>query len=49
MLEIPAEYKIVEKDRGPLRFELVNRAGVVVAAFRTRAQAEASLKVCIER
>jgi hypothetical protein len=40
------EYKVVEKDSGPLRFELLNPSGLVVATFKTREQAEASASVC---
>lgn len=38
-------YKVVEKDKGPLRFELVSPSGIVIATFRTKEQADASAKV----
>ena len=40
------KYKVIEQDKGLLKYELVSPTGVVVATFKTRVWAESSAKVC---
>jgi hypothetical protein len=40
------KYKVVEQDKGSLKFELINPLGITVAVFKTKERAESSAKVC---
>lgn len=40
------KYKVIEQEKGSLKYELVSPTGVVVATFKTRVQADSSAKVC---